>query len=107
MVLRDTKVAILGAAITTDEVEEILESNCLLIAADGSCGVLDTLPNSVSERAWSRLVCIVSDGDGGDGTVAAVKRGVPVILHAHGDEQLVKAEGEIVASFLDSSMGSE
>ena len=85
LVLRDTKVAILGAAITTEEVEEILESNCLLIAADGSCGVLDTLPNSVSERAWSRLVCIVSDADGGDGTVAAVKRGVPVILHAHGD----------------------
>ena len=85
LVLRDTKVAILGAAITTEEVEQILESNTLLIAADGSCGVLDTLPNSVAERAWSRLVCIVSDADGGDGTIAAVKRGVPVILHAHGD----------------------
>ena len=85
LVLRATKVAILGAAITTDEVEQVLESNSLLITADGSCGVLDTLPNSVSERAWSRLVCIVSDADGGDGTIAAVKRGVPIILHAHGD----------------------
>ena len=85
LVLRDTKVAILGAAITTDEIEQVLESNCLMIAADGSSGVLDKLPNSVSERAWSRLVCIVSDADGGDGTIAAVKRGVPVILHAHGD----------------------
>ena len=85
LVLRDTKVAILGAAITTDEIEQVLQSNCLMIAADGSCGVLDKLPNSVSERAWSRSVCIVSDADGGDGTIAAVKRGVPVILHAHGD----------------------
>ncbi len=92
LVLRDTKVAILGAAITTEEVEQILESNTLLIAADGSCGVLDTLPNSVAERAWSRLVCIVSDADGGDGTLAATKRGVPVILHAHGDNTQSWAE---------------
>ena len=48
-------------------------------------GLAGVLGNSVSERAWSRLVCIVSDADGGDGTIAAVKRGVPVILHAHGD----------------------
>ena len=92
LVLRDTKVAILGAAITTEEVEQILESNTLLIAADGSCGVLDTLPNSVAERAWSRLVCIVSDADGGDGTLAATKRGVPVNLHAHGDNTQSSAE---------------
>ena len=33
LVLRDTKVAILGAAITTDEIEQVLQSNCLMIAA--------------------------------------------------------------------------
>lgn len=45
------------------------------------------LLESVSERAWSRLVCIVSDADGGAGTIEAVKRGIPIILHAHGDNK--------------------
>ena len=85
LVLRETDVAILGAAITIEEVEEVLAGNTLLIAADGSCGVLDTLPDSMADRAWSRLACVVSDADGGEGTVAAVKRGIPIILHAHGD----------------------
>lgn len=85
LVLRESDVAILGAAITTEEVEKVLAGNARLIAADGSCGVLDTLPDSMAERAWSRLTCVVSDADGGAGTVAAVKRGIPIILHAHGD----------------------
>ena len=46
LVLRETDVAILGAAITIEEVEDVLAGNTLLIAADGSCGVLDTLPES-------------------------------------------------------------
>tara|TARA_B100000029_G_scaffold108828_2_gene100209 strand:- start:778 stop:1536 length:759 start_codon:yes stop_codon:yes gene_type:complete len=95
LVLRESEVAILGAAITTEEVEEILAGNVRMIAADGSCGVLDTLPDSMAERAWSRLVCVVSDADGGDGTIAAVKRGIPIILHAHGDN--TEAWGELLS----------
>jgi len=85
MVLRPTEVAVLGAAVEADEVLRVLERPALLVAADGSAGVLSTLPNSTAERAWSRLACIVSDGDGGQGTIEAVKRGIPVFLHAHGD----------------------
>ena len=85
MVLRPTEVAVLGAAVEADEVLQVLERPALLVAADGSTGVLSTLPDSTAERAWSRLACIVSDGDGGQGTTEAVKRGIPVFLHAHGD----------------------
>ena len=85
MVLRPTEVAVLGAAVEADEVLQVLERPALLVAADGSTGVLSTLPDSTAERAWSRLACIVSDGDGGRGTIEAVKRGIPVFLHAHGD----------------------
>ena len=84
-VLRPTEVAVLGAAVEADEVLQVLERPALLVAADGSAGVLSTLPDSTAERAWARLACIVSDGDGGQGTTETVKRGIPVFLHAHGD----------------------
>ncbi len=84
-VLRPTEVAVLGAAVEADEVLRMLERPALLVAADGSAGVLSTLPDSTAERAWSRLACIVSDGDGGQGITEAVKRGIPVFLYAHGD----------------------
>ena len=77
LVLRATDIALLGAAVTTAEIETALTDNTLLIAADGATGVLSTLPDSLAERAWSRLACVVSDADGGEGTVAAVKRGIP------------------------------
>ena len=85
MVLRPTEVTILGAAVDADEVMWALERPTLLVAADGSSGVLSTLPDSTAERAWSRLACVVSDADGGEGTTEAVKRGIPIVLHAHGD----------------------
>ena len=85
LVLRDTRIAVLGAAVEESEVISILDSSTLLVAADGAVGVLSSLSESISERAWARLVCIVSDADGGEGTIEAVKRGIPVILHAHGD----------------------
>ena len=85
MVLRPTEVAVLGAAVEAEEVLRVLERPALLVAADGSAGVLSTLPDSTAERAWSRLACVVSDGDGGQGIIEAVKRGIPVFLHAHGD----------------------
>ncbi len=85
MVLREQEVAILGAAIEVDELISILDEPTLLVAADGATGVLSLLPETTSERAWSRLAFLVSDADGGIGTVTAVKRGIPVFLHAHGD----------------------
>ena len=85
MVLRPTEVAVLGAAVEAEEVLRVLKQPVLLVAADGSAGVLSTLPDSTAERAWSRLACVVSDGDGGQGIIEAAKRGIPVFLHAHGD----------------------
>ena len=85
MVLREQEVAILGAAIEVDELISILDEPTLLVAADGATGVLSLLPETTSERAWSRLAFLVSDADGGIGTLTAVKRGIPVFLHAHGD----------------------
>ncbi|MBK70339.1 MAG: hypothetical protein CMB53_02940 [Euryarchaeota archaeon] len=87
VVLREQEIAILGAAIEVDELLPILDEPTLLVAADGATGVFSLLPETTSERAWSRLAFLVSDADGGEGTIAAVKRGIPVFLHAHGDNQ--------------------
>ncbi|MBR79720.1 MAG: hypothetical protein CMA88_02925 [Euryarchaeota archaeon] len=87
LVIREPNIAILGAAIEPSEVIRILESPTLIVAADGASGVLSELPQSLSELAWSRIACIVSDADGGHGTVTAVSRSVPIILHAHGDNR--------------------
>ena len=87
LVLRNQRVAILGAAIEVTELERALETPTLLIAADGAAGVFSLLPESTSERAWSRLAFMVSDADGGDGTIEAAKRGKTIFLHAHGDNE--------------------
>ncbi len=87
LVIRNPHVAILGAAIEPEEVIQILDTQALIVAADGASGVLSELPRSLSDRAWSRMVCIVSDADGGKGTMHAVTRSIPIILHAHGDNR--------------------
>ena len=87
LVLRETEVAILGAAVEPEEVENILQRPSLLVAADGAAGVFSMLPASTAERAWSRLICVVSDADGGEGTYEAVERSKPIFLHAHGDNR--------------------
>ena len=38
-------------------------------------------------RDRSRVALIVSDADGGEGTIEAVRRAVPLFLHAHGDNR--------------------
>ena len=86
-VLRGQNVAILGAAIDEDELVKALETPTLLIAADGAAGVFSLLPDTSAERAWSRLLFMVSDADGGEGTTEAVRRGKTIFLHAHGDNQ--------------------
>ncbi len=87
LVLREQNVAILGAAIDLEELTNALNSPTLLIAADGAAGVISLLPETTAERAWSRLAFIVSDADGGEGTIEAVNRGKTVFLHAHGDNE--------------------
>ena len=87
LVLREQNVAILGAAIDIEELTRALESPTLLIAADGAAGAISLLPKTTAERAWSRLAFIVSDADGGEGTIEAVNRGKTVFLHAHGDNE--------------------
>tara|TARA_X000000368_G_scaffold38807_1_gene28284 strand:- start:1372 stop:2202 length:831 start_codon:yes stop_codon:yes gene_type:complete len=87
LVLREQNVAILGAAIDLEELTTALDSPTLLIAADGAAGAISLLPETTAERAWSRLAFIVTDADGGDGTIEAVKRGKTAFLHAHGDNE--------------------
>tara|TARA_Y100001960_G_scaffold333459_1_gene438704 strand:+ start:2222 stop:2989 length:768 start_codon:yes stop_codon:yes gene_type:complete len=87
IVIRASPIAVLGAAIEPEEVVRILGTPTLIVAADGASGVISELPRSLSDKAWSRMACIVSDADGGPGTIQAVMRCVPIILHAHGDNR--------------------
>ncbi|MCH2428196.1 MAG: hypothetical protein MK168_02545 [Candidatus Thalassarchaeum sp.] len=87
MVIRKVEIAVLGAAVEPEELTQVLENPVLLVPADGATGVLSELPSSISEKAWSRLACVVSDADGGSGTIEAVKRAIPIVLHAHGDNR--------------------
>jgi len=87
LVLRKAGVAILGAAIEPEELVSILSEPTLLVVADGAAGVISEIPSSLSEKAWSRVAFIVSDADGGEGTIEAVRRTIPLFLHAHGDNR--------------------
>ena len=87
LVIRGSEVAVLGSAIDPQDLIPILQRPMLFVAADGASAVLSELPGSLSEKAWSRLVCVVSDADGGDGTEQAVRRSIPIVLHAHGDNK--------------------
>ncbi len=87
LVIRRASVAILGAAIEPEELVGILSEPTLIAVADGAAGVISEIPDSLSEKAWSRVAFIVSDADGGNGTIEAVRRAVPLFLHAHGDNR--------------------
>ncbi len=87
IVIREARVAILGAAVEPDELLAILDTPTLMVPADGATGVISEIPESLSEKAWSRVACVVSDADGGDGTNQAVRRAIPIVLHAHGDNR--------------------
>ena len=39
-------------------------------------------------KGWNRTVAIVTDGDGGRGLDEAIERGIPLIIHAHGDNRM-------------------
>jgi uncharacterized Rossmann fold enzyme len=77
-------ITVLGAAAEVDDVEAAIRDGHGIIAADGAVGVLTEISNSV--LAWDSLLCVVSDGDGGASHLAmAAERGIPFVLHAHGD----------------------
>ncbi|HJM19440.1 MAG TPA: hypothetical protein QF802_03180 [Candidatus Thalassarchaeaceae archaeon] len=80
------QVVILGAAVEPSDILS-LDGDCLFVAADGSVGVLDELPEDLSESVWKRLALVVSDGDGGDATLNAGRKAIPFALHAHGDNK--------------------
>ena len=46
------------------------------VAADGAVGAIDDL---------SRVLCVVSDGDGAEHLERAARHGIHIVLHAHGD----------------------
>ena len=50
--------------------------DALFIAADGAVGAIDDP---------SRILCVVSDGDGAEHLDSAAQSGVHIVLHAHGD----------------------
>ena len=98
LVIRNAEVAILGAAIEPEELVDTLSKPTLIVAADGAAGVISEIPDSLSEKAWSRVALIVSDADGGEGTIEAVRRAVPLFLHAHGDN---RSEWESLLEFAE------
>jgi len=82
--LNSSRLTVLGAAAEPEDVNvAIVEGQCL-IAADGAVGVLNE--SEYPGIAWDSLLCIVSDGDGEmTDLVMAAEKGVPFVLHAHGD----------------------
>ena len=84
----DKKIVIVGAAVTSLEIIKILKNNNFLVLADGAGAVFSTLDDELEEEAWSRSLCVISDGDGGSGLTKAIQKKIPLILHAHGDNIL-------------------
>jgi uncharacterized Rossmann fold enzyme len=77
-------IAVLGAAVAVEDILALPE-DCILVAADGSVGVIPELPAAAREAAWQNLVLVVSDADGGEALQEAIDRRIPFALHAHGD----------------------
>ena len=54
------------------------DSEARFIAADGAVGAIDDL---------SKVLCVVSDGDGAEHLQRAIESSVHIVLHAHGDNR--------------------
>ena len=70
------RVLIVGAAAQKEALEKISLEDACIIAADGSVGALED---------YQKLVCTVSDLDGGAHIDSAASKGQRFIIHAHGD----------------------
>ena len=73
-----SRVVVVGAAATVEDVNAAAGPEVIFIAADGAAGAV---PGDLP------LVAVVSDLDGGVHLHDAVQRGVTVVLHAHGDNR--------------------
>ncbi len=73
-----SKVVIVGAAATVEDVEAAACPGAVFIAADGAVGAVSPHLD---------VVAVVSDLDGGEHLDAAVRRGLVLVLHAHGDNR--------------------
>ena len=49
IVIREARVAILGAAVEPDEIASVLDGPRLIVAADGAVGAISEMPASLSE----------------------------------------------------------
>jgi uncharacterized Rossmann fold enzyme len=74
--LKATAVIFVGAAVESQQLEEMVGDGVVFIAADGAVGALP---------AQANLACIVSDFDGTPHLELAAKSGATIIAHAHGD----------------------
>ena len=68
-----------------------LEGKVTVVGAAAPLGYIPTLPTIVADGAigalenYSKVVLIVSDGDGTPHLENALNKGIPICLHAHGD----------------------
>ena len=86
--LKATAVVFVGAAVESQELEEMVGDGVVFIAADGAVGALPTQAD---------LACIVSDFDGTTHLELAAKSGATIIAHAHGDN--IEAWNECVETW--------
>lgn len=73
-----SRVVVVGAAATVEDVSAAAGPDTVFVAADGAAGAV---------RGDLPLVAVVSDLDGGSHLHTAAQRGVVVVLHAHGDNR--------------------
>ena len=78
MCLTASRVVVVGAAATVEEVTAAAGPGTVFVAADGAAGAVP---------AHLPLIAVVSDLDGGVHLHSAVERGPVVVLHAHGDNR--------------------
>ena len=82
----ESKVTVVGAAAKPD-----LVTNFPTIVADGAIGAIADI---------SKVALIVTDGDGSPYLERALNRGIPICLHAHGDN---KDAWQYVLSIIDDN----
>ncbi len=78
-------VAIVGAAVEIHEIEDAMKKGCRFIVADGSGEIFSDLEDP--KEGWDSVIGVVSDGDGGTGLSLSIDNNIPMIIHAHGDNQ--------------------
>jgi len=76
--MKAEKVVLVGAAVEVDELTKNWSENTVFVAADGAVGAC---------FGQVDVLCVVTDLDGGEHLDEAVRRGIPLVVHAHGDNE--------------------